>query len=85
MSNRLYMTNEELALWLEEKCGVQVRLWDIDQSGVFLGFAYDGPLIKLRSSEECGNCGGTGEICFSSTSYGPCPSCSALKSTSMGM
>jgi hypothetical protein len=25
---------------------------------------------------ECGKCGGTGEICFSSTSYGPCPECS---------
>lgn len=23
----------------------------------------------------CGKCGGTGEVCYSSTSYGPCPEC----------
>lgn len=73
---RLYLRKEELALLLEEKYGVDVRLWDVDKEGEFLGFVYDGPLIKLNSPEECGKCGGTGEICFSSTSYGPCPECS---------
>ena len=69
---RPYMTKDELALWLSEKCGVEVRLWDVDSQGEFQGFVYDGPMIKLRSPEECGRCGGTGEVCYSSTSYGPC-------------
>jgi hypothetical protein len=25
---------------------------------------------------ECGRCGGTGEVCYSSTNYGPCRECS---------
>ncbi len=25
--------------------------------------------------EVCGKCGGTGEVCYSSTNYGPCPEC----------
>lgn len=32
----------------------------------------------LPSEPECGHCGGTGEVCYSSTSYGPCPECSTV-------
>lgn len=36
---------------------------------------------KEVEGEECDHCGGTGEVCYSSTSYGPCPVCatSAMK------
>lgn len=73
---RLYLTKEELALLLAEKYSAEVRLWDVNENGEFKGFVYDGPLIKVRSPEECEKCGGTGEVCYSSTSYGPCPECS---------
>lgn len=32
-------------------------------------------LAILRQHKDCGRCGGTGEVCYSSTSYGPCPEC----------
>lgn len=77
---RLFMSKDDLALLLQEKCGVEVRLWDVDGTGEFQGFIYDGPGIKLYHPKECGRCGGTGEVCFSSTSYGPCPECSKGRS-----
>jgi hypothetical protein len=30
---------------------------------------------KQETESRCGLCGDTGEICYSSTSYGPCPEC----------
>ena len=72
---RRYLTKEELALALEEKFGVDVRLWDVDSSGEFQGCVYDGALIKLPTPGECQRCGGTAEVCYSSTNYGPCPDC----------
>ncbi len=30
--------------------------------------------------EECARCGGTGEVCYSSTSYGSCPECRERRS-----
>lgn len=48
---RLYLTKDELAVLLEEHYGAQVRLWDVDDDGEFLGFVYDGPLIRIRTPE----------------------------------
>jgi hypothetical protein len=31
--------------------------------------------LLSRPEKVCGKCGGTGEVCFSSTNYGPCPEC----------
>jgi hypothetical protein len=73
--SRKYLTKDELAVLLEETFGIDVRLWDMDQTGEFLGLYYDGDLIKITTPGECGHCGGTGEVCYSSTSYGPCPEC----------
>jgi hypothetical protein len=38
----------------------------------------DAPTLELPVA-ECGRCGGTGEVCYSSTSYGPCPACCTRK------
>ena len=79
MSNRKYMTKDELAVLLEEQHSAEIRMWDVDAAGEFLGFWYDGDVIRIPSPEECGRCGGTGEVCYSSTNYGPCTECSTKK------
>ena len=40
-----------------------------------------GILAGIPKDGVCGKCDGTGEICFSSTSYGPCPECKEKRET----
>ena len=41
----------------------------------------DRPTLELPVA-ECSRCGGTGEVCYSSTSYGACPDCGTQKELS---
>jgi hypothetical protein len=56
---RKYLTKEELYVLLEEQHGAEVRVWDVDySSGEFLGFYYDGDLIRIPTpgcqAKSCG-------------------------------
>lgn len=39
-------------------------------------FMSEGRAQEIEQEEECGHCGGTGEVACSSTSYMSCPACS---------
>ena len=55
------------------KCDKYVSIDDMKCFGFEVPIAFRFP---VRKDEECGYCGGTGEVACSSTSYMSCPKCS---------
>jgi phosphosulfolactate phosphohydrolase-like enzyme len=64
---RKYLTKEELYVLLEEQHGAEVRVWDVDySSGEFLGFYYDGDLIRIPTPDgACPACRAAARHAFS--------------------
>ncbi len=67
---------ERLPAQFREQCGDHCNNWCWhEQAAEFVESIIANRSKPQKEEQECGKCGGTGEICHSSTHYESCPEC----------